>query len=172
MNADRITEIAMAAAALWLAVLLWPAGAGGPAASGLAEARARQLTGVAMERFGARLAQVRRLVDGSGDADRELSDLLEGYPGRHEAWSLAGRYHEAAGRSAPSLMAYATAVRLQPDYLDDRSGLYLGGRIGKLVDTEMERLSALKRKGSLQPADKAEIKAAYFLKRRLAGGCE
>jgi hypothetical protein len=69
-------------------------------------------------------------------------------------------------------MDYARAVRLQPDYLDDGSPLYLGARIEGVTDRELARLRAKKSAEGLAGDERDMIKAAYFLVRRIAGGCE
>jgi hypothetical protein len=76
------------------------------------------------------------------------------------------------GEEPAALMDYARVVRLQPDYLDDGSPLYLGARIEGVTDRELTRLRGKKKAEGLTGEERKLIKAAYFLVRRLAGGCE
>jgi hypothetical protein len=171
LNTNRITEILMVLTLLGMALLLSGAGSR-PAGPGLADVRPSGLAGDELARFSASLTEVRMLVDTNRNAEQGLASLLEGYPGRHEGWALSGRYHEAAGNVSMAVASYAVAVRLEPDYLDENSSLYLGSRIENAAHREFGRLMDLKNSGSLSGEDKALLKQVYFLRRRLAGGCE
>jgi hypothetical protein len=169
---NRLTELAAVAcivAAVWLLVL--PLG-GSDASGDLAGMKAQEIQGAEGEAFRSLLDEARRLVDGGGKARDRLTDLVSTYPGRHEVWALSARYHEAVKVEPAALMDYARAVRLEPDYLDDGSPLYLGARIEGVTKRELARLRAKKSAEGLSGEEGEMIKAAYFLVRRLAGGCE
>jgi hypothetical protein len=169
---DRFTELAaLACVALAVFVLFYPpseSDAGGD----LASLRVQEVQGVEGDAFRTSLAEARRLVDGGGDPENGLVDLVNRYPGRHEVWALSARHHEARGEEPAAMMDYARAVRLQPDYLDDGSPLFLGARIEGVTDRELTRLREKKSAEGLTGEERKMIKAAYFLVRRLAGGCE
>ena len=111
-------------------------------------------------------------MDSNRDPGPFLEELEQAFPGRHETWALSARYRESRGQERDALTAYARAVRLQPDYLDERSGLFLGKRIEALTDKVMEELDRIRTGKGLDSAGKELLKTAYFVKRRLAGGCE
>jgi len=169
---NRLTEIAAFAcmAAAILLLLLPPGNTEG--GGDLASLRTQEVQGAEGDAFRTSLAKARRLVDGGGDPENGLADLANRYPGRHEVWALSARHHEARGEEPAALMDYARAVRLQPDYLDDGSPLYFGVRIEGVTDRELTRLRGKKSSEGLTGEERKLIKAAYFLVRRLAGGCE
>lgn len=171
-SVDRITEaLAIICIAAALAVLTtWSRV---PAVEGsLAELRVQTVSDLEIDRFRTLLHEVRRLVDTNRDPEPLLRELKGSFPGRHEVWALTARHSESEGRDSEALAAYARAVRLQPDYLDERSGLFLGKRIEALTGKVMDGLLVMRKKGGLDRAGKKLLKTAYFLKRRLAGGCE
>jgi len=61
---------------------------------------------------------------------------------------------------------------LNGDYLDERSPICLAGRVEPLVERSFARLKDAKRARALMQEEKNLLKAVYFLRRRLAGGCE
>jgi cytochrome c-type biogenesis protein CcmH/NrfG len=171
-SVDRITE-ALAILCVAAAVITLVHSARVPAVEGsLAGLKAQTVSDQDMEKFQALLSQARRLADSNGDPEPLLTELKGNFPGRHEVWALTARHRESEGRDGDSLAAYARAVRLQPDYLDERSGLFLGKRIEVLTGRVMDELDTARRRGGLDSAGKELLKTAYFLKRRLAGGCE
>lgn len=169
---DRITEAA--------AILCLVAGLAVPAMSkkghgnepDLASLMTRELSGGDAARFRSALDGARRLVDANGKADNVLDELHAAFPGRHEVWVLSARFKENTGRPAPAMVDYARAVRLESGYIDEGSGLFLGKRIENLTDRVMDDLLRKKRRGDLDKPGSYQLKTAYFLKRRLAGGCE
>ena len=169
---NRLTELAVLACIVAAVLLLFLSAGGSKAGGELAGLRTQEVRGAEGDAFRTSLAEVRRLVDGGGNPENGLADLVSRYPGRHEVWALSARHHEARGEEPVALMDYARAVRLQPDYLDDGSPLYLGARIEGVTDRELTRLRGKKKAEGLTGEERKLIKAAYFLVRRLAGGCE
>ena len=162
----------MALAAAAMAAVLTSASPGGGGTPSLADARAQEFSASEALMFQERLDQARILVDGNRDAGPALELLTGQYPGRHEVWLLAARYAQASGRAQDAVLSYARAVRLEPDYLDHGSPVYLGDRISRLVEARLAALREIKQAGALDQSAVAELRAAYFLARRLAGGCE
>jgi hypothetical protein len=116
---------------------------------------------------------VRVLVDGNDPAAGEAAaGLVARFPGSPEAWTLHARQREGAGDGAGAAVAWARAVRLDPDLADARSPRSLAGRIGELAEKELARLRGLRRERSLDAGEGGELEAVYYLRRRLAGGCE
>ncbi|UCG38134.1 MAG: hypothetical protein JSV00_08005 [bacterium] len=169
---DRITEVM---AVLCIAGVVWfmALPGGGPGAgTTLAALRSEEIQEGDLQRFRGTLQEARRMVDSNADAKSALEALRSGYPGRHEVWVLSARYHEAAGSEPSAMLDYARAVRLEPAYLDKGSSLYLGGRIEAITGRVLTLLLEAKAGGALGAPEQEQLKAAYFLKRRLAGGCE
>jgi len=122
--------------------------------------------------FARGIKEARLLVDGNGNPAAVLAELQKQYPGRHEVWALSARFQENMGDDREALMDYARAVRLKGDYLDEGSPLYLGGRIKSLVKRTFSNLSKKKKQEGLAGDEKELLKVVYFLRRRIAGGCE
>jgi hypothetical protein len=169
---DRVTEfLAILCVIAAMAILLFPPG--GPDAGGsLAGLRPQDMQGLEAQQFRTSLDEARRLVDGGGEPENALADLTARFAGRHEVWAISARHHENTGEESAALMDYARAVRLQPDYLDEKSPLYLGPRIEGVTGRVMARLREKKTAEGLSGDEPARLKAAYFLVRRIAGGCE
>jgi len=171
-SVDRITE-ALAVLCVAAAVITLTVSARVPAVEGsLAGLRVQTVSDQDMSRFQNLLQEARRLADTNRDPEPLLKELKENFPGRHEVWALMARHAESKGSDSEALIAYARAVRLQPDYLDERSGLFLGKRIEVLTARVMDEVGAVRSSQGLDSAGKELLKMAYFLKRRLAGGCE
>ena len=171
-SVDRITE-ALAILCVAAAVITLTVSARVPVVEGsLADLRVQTVSDQDMSRFQNLLQEARRLADTNRDPKPLLKELKGSFPGRHEVWALTARHAEAEGRDSEALTAYARAVRLQPDYLDERSSLFLGKRIEVLTVRVMGDLNAARSSQGLDGAGKELLKTAYFLKRRLAGGCE
>jgi len=168
---DRITEGLIVLCIAGAVVILGGVSNTHHADIALAGLRPQEVSRQDQERFRLMIREVRRKVDGNGDPGPSLARLVEGYPGRHEVWVVDARYLESAGRDGAALVSYARAVRLEPDYLDEGSELYLGRRIGEVLNRTMGDLLRAREHG-LDEQQRIELDAAYFLERRLAGGCE
>ncbi len=172
-HTDRITDVAILVLAVFLAFQVYQSRLEEPAGmDGIVRARTQSIPPDERLAFEKGLNDARILVDSNGDADAALLTLQRRYPGRHEVWSLSGRYRESVGDVAAAIMRYARAVRLNGDYLDKGSSIYLAGRIESLVDRSFVRLKDIKKARGLTVEEKDLLKAVYFLRRRLAGGCE
>jgi len=169
---NRITE-SLAVLCAIAAVIILARSATAPAMEdSLADTKVQAVAGLDMERFNTLLNEARRITDSNGDPGPLLQVLEGSFPGRHEVWALAARSAEAQGREGEALLDFARAVRLQPDYLDKRSALFLGKRIEALTGKVMAGLDAARTSRVLDGAEKELLKTAYFLRRRMAGGCE
>ncbi len=173
-KADRIAEIAIIALLIFLGIQFLPdrTSATEATVSSLASARAEKIEPADLATFTEELKKARLLVDGNKDAENDLARLLEKYPGRHEVWSLSARYREYSSDNLKALSHYARAVRLDPDYLDKKSPIFLGHRIKNLNNNVFDDLLLKKRRSGLSAEESEYLKIAYFLRRRLAGGCE
>lgn len=170
---DRVTDIAILFLAAALVFQVYLSRPGSPAAvDGIVRARTQTIPADERMAFEEGLNDARILVDSNGDARASLLTLQRRYPGRHEVWSLSGRYHEVLGEEAAAIISYARAIRLNGDYLDERSPICLAGRVEPLVDRSFLRLKDAKRNRKLTSGEKDLLDTVYFLRRRLAGGCE
>jgi len=169
---DRITEaLAVLSVAAAMVILIYSTRVP-PVEGSLADLRVQTVSDHEIERFHSLLNEARRLTDTNRDPEHLMQELKGSFPGRHEVWALAARHWEAEGQDSEALLAYARAVRLQPDYLDEGSALFLGKRIEVLTVKVMGELDAARSSQGLDNTGKKLLKTAYFLKRRLAGGCE
>jgi len=168
---DRVSELALlvlAAAIAWQGAALFPPRQG----EGSAGAPLASLC-PASPPPSSELDRVRLLVDGNGAGAREAAlGLAASFPGSAGAWEILGRFLEGAGEEGPAVRAWARAVRLDPGLGDRGSPAYLGGRIGALAERSLARLRKAKAGRALSPAEGEELDAVYYLRRRLAGGCE
>jgi len=175
MNRTLINRLTEALAVLCAAagVLILARSATVPVIEGsLADMKVQVVAGPDMERFHTLLDEARRITDSNGDPDPLLQELEGSFPGRHEVWALAARNAAAQGRDGEALLDFARAVRLQPDYLDERSVMFLGKRIEALTGKVMAELDAARTRRDLDSSGKELLKTAYFLRRQMAGGCE
>ncbi len=173
-KADRIAEIAIIVLLVLTGFQFIPDRTPASEASieVLARAKAVSMSPAQSASFRKELDQVRLVVDSNGDAVDILEELKKKYPGRHEVWALSARFLEAVGENQQALSHYARAVRLDPGYFDKDSPIYLGHRIKSLNHNVFEDLILKKRRSGLSPGESEYLKIAYFLRRRLAGGCE
>jgi len=170
---DKLTGAAILVLAVALAFQVYHSRLAEPAGmDGIVRARIQSIPPEERLAFEQGLNDARILVDSNGDVEAALTDLRDRYSGRYEVWSLSGRYWESVGDEPGAIMDYARAVQLNGDYLDDRSSIYLGGRIQRLVDRSFVSLTERKRDQGLTGEEKNLLKTVYFLRRRLAGGCE
>ena len=170
---DKITGAAILIFAVVLAFQVYHSRSNDPAdMDGIVRARTQSIPSDERMAFEKGLNDARVLVDSNGDAGAVLLTMQHRYPGRHEVWSLSGRYHESLGEDAAAINSYARATRLNGDYLDERSPICLAGRVEPLVERSFVRLKDAKRTRVLTVQEKDLLNAVYFLRRRLAGGCE
>ena len=69
-------------------------------------------------------------------------------------------------------MPYRRAVEMEPDYVDERTPLFIGKDLKAVVEEGREKFG---REKALKPNDedvKQTLEDVYYLQRRLAGGCE
>lgn len=170
---DRIAEIGIALLAGAVLFLNLPGFSGGTdLTDDLASVRPQEVSVRDRAEFASDLDRARRLVDGNGDPRDALADLRTRFPGVHEVWALSARHREDIGEKHGAVRDYARAVRLYPDYLEDGSPFYVGARVERLADQVFGELRAARSDGGLSDDQRSTLKAVYFLRRRLAGGCE
>lgn len=102
----------------------------------------------------------------------KLEELSVRYPGEAYGLALKGRILAASGSLSQAISAYAQAVRLNGEHVDKNSPFSRREEINSIVDKGLVELLP---KIKAQPGDvslKQTIRELYYLKSRLAGGCE
>lgn len=169
------TGLAVVAAAL--VALLLTAGPGGGAGASAAVDKALQLE-IAYQARSAFLEKLYAPVEAlwrDGDAQRallKLEELARLYPGEAHGYVLAGGILAELEAHEESIAKYVRAVRLNGDYVDERSPFSRRDEIGRAVESGLERLVPRARANPDNPTLTAALKDVYYLQSRLAGGCE
>ena len=101
-----------------------------------------------------------------------LNDIIEKYPENSLSYVYMAELYLKQGNLGNCIHSYRRAVEMEPDYVDERTPLFIGTKIKKLVTEGREKFG---REKSLKPKDKEVrkvLKDIYYLQSRLAGGCE
>lgn len=102
----------------------------------------------------------------------KLEELASRYPGEAHGLLLKASLLATLGAQAQAVASYAAAVRLQGEYVDQKSPLSRRDEIARLTETGLAtyvlQLKARPDDASL----KQTVRDLYYLKSRLAGGCE
>jgi tetratricopeptide (TPR) repeat protein len=106
------------------------------------------------------------------EAMAELRDVMARYPERPRSYVYLAQLYLEQGKLGDAIHHYRQAVETEPDYVDERTPLFIGDKIKAVVTEGREKFA---REKALKPKDK-KIKMAlqdvYYLQSRLAGGCE
>ena len=106
------------------------------------------------------------------EAMTKLEDVMKKYPQRARSHVYMAQLHLKQGELASAIHDYRRAVEMEPDYVDERTPLFIGNEIKTIVEEAREKLA---RERKLRPKDetvKIALKDIYYLQSRLAGGCE
>jgi tetratricopeptide (TPR) repeat protein len=101
-----------------------------------------------------------------------LRDVIDKYPERPRSYVYLAQLYLAQGKLGDAIHNYRQAVEMEPDYVDERTPLFIGDKIKDLVTEGREKFA---REKALKPKDKGvklALKDVYYLQSRLAGGCE
>ncbi|MDY6987467.1 MAG: hypothetical protein SWQ30_05355 [Thermodesulfobacteriota bacterium] len=102
----------------------------------------------------------------------QVEDIMKSYPEKSLSYVYLARLHFKQGELGESIINYRQAVEREPDYVDERTPLFIGDEIKQIVEEGREKLG---REKELKPEDKQvrnALKDIYYLQSRLAGGCE
>jgi tetratricopeptide (TPR) repeat protein len=102
----------------------------------------------------------------------KLEDVMKKYPQRPRSHVYMAQLHLKQGELASAIHEYRQAVEMEPDYVDERTPLFIGNEIKELVVEAREKFG---REKKLRPQDKIvkiALNDVYYLQSRLAGGCE
>jgi tetratricopeptide (TPR) repeat protein len=106
------------------------------------------------------------------EAVTKLEDVMKKYPQRPRSHVYMAQLYLKQGELADAIHDYRRAVEMEPDYVDERTPLFIGDEIKEVVEEGREKFG---REKALKPKDKKVSKAlkdVYYLQSRLAGGCE
>lgn len=173
---DKLCWASLAIVLIALLVLLgMNAGSEGKAASGLDKAVEREMA------YHARVELIAKLygpVDGlrregkNQEALLKLDELVRKYPGEAHGHILQGEILREMGALDEAVASYVAGVKLNGDYLDDKSPLSRRGDIQRLVDEGLKSIGA---RSAANPGNRtiaASLQKVNYLRSRLAGGCE
>ena len=106
------------------------------------------------------------------EAMAKLKDIMKRYPEKSLSYVCLAQLYVDQGKLGDAIHSYRRAVEMEPDYVDERTPLFIGDNIKELVTEGREKFG---REKALKPKDKEVRKALkdiYYLQSRLAGGCE
>jgi len=102
----------------------------------------------------------------------KLEQIITAHPKNSMSSVYLARLHYQQGKIAAAIHSYRMAVDSEPDYVDEKTPLFLGSEIMDLIT---EARGKLKREKKLKPNDAGinlALEDVYYLQRRIAGGCE
>lgn len=106
------------------------------------------------------------------DAIARLEDIMQSYPDKALSYVYLAQVLLKQGELGDAIRNYRRAVEMEPDYVDERTPLFIGNDLKAVVEEGREKFG---REKALKPDDE-DVKRAlgdvYYLQRRLAGGCE
>jgi hypothetical protein len=108
----------------------------------------------------------------SQEALLKLDELIRTYPGEAHGHILQGEILREMGPLEEAVASFVEGVKLNGDYLDDKSPLSRRGDIQRLVDEGLKTIGA---RAATNPGNgtlAASLQKVNYLKSRLAGGCE
>jgi tetratricopeptide (TPR) repeat protein len=174
MKLDRFDIINISAAALLAAGAVFCCVAGGntAAADSIAAARSGRIKADPEMVPKIEAAQVLMESGQMREAARELKDVCRKDPFDASAHALLGQACSNLDDYPSALKQYRMCLELDADYVDKKSGKFIGNGI-KCVLSECKPV--LKSELSKNPGDKqasSAIRDVHYLERMLAGGCE
>ena len=175
---DRVHLVGLAAvlAALgWLILVGAPTDSAARADSGVERAMERQMA------YQARVAFLEQVYGPVEELRREgnpqqallmLEQLNRNYAGEAHGFILQGMILHEMGVLDRAAASFVRGLRINGDYVDQRSPLTRRAQIQALVDEGHDRLAARARANPDNPSIVAALRNVYYLQSRLAGGCE
>ncbi len=102
----------------------------------------------------------------------KLEELNRQYPGEAHGQILKGEILRRLGALPEAAASFARGVRLDGDYLEERSPLTRRTEIRQLVEEGLATVGERARAHPDNPTFSAQLRELYYLQSRLAGGCE
>lgn len=174
---DKVMWLLLAIVLFALVLLLVMNGGAGPGKSGagLGKAVEREMSYRArVELIGKLYGPVEELRKGGNNAAAllKLDELIRTYPGEAHGHILQGEILREMGAPDEAMASFVEGVKLNGDYVDDKSPLSRRKEIQQLVDDGLKKNAA---RAAANPDNRslaASLQKANYLKSRLAGGCE
>ncbi len=180
MFKDRFDKIcwALLATALISLIVMLVAGSGKPdekAGKGLGKALERDMT------YRARVDLINKLygpvetLHKAGNRQQallKLDELIRTYPGEAHGHILQGQILFEMGAFDEAVTSFFEGVKLNGDYVDNKSPLSHRQEIQRLVDEGSKSTSARAGANPDNRSIAASMRKVNYLKSRLAGGCE
>lgn len=174
---DRLLALTLLAVIAGLALILLQGASGGESAgkSPLARAMERELAYQAkVSLLGKIYGPAERLLAEGQDQQAllQLDALQRQYPGEAHGHILKGEILYRMGVLEEAAASFVQGVRLNGNYLEETSPLSRRTEIRQLVEEGLQVVGARARNHPDNPSFSAALKDLYYLKSRLAGGCE
>lgn len=167
--------IGVVAALAWFLIAGVPGASGARQASGIERAMERELAYQARAAFLQQIygpVQDLRLQGKAQQALLMLEQLNRTYAGEAHGFVLKGLILHEQGVLEEAVASFVQGLRLNGDYVDQRSPLNERPRIQKAVEEGLTVLSERARANPDNPSVAAALRNVYYLQSRLAGGCE
>ncbi len=106
------------------------------------------------------------------EAMAKIKGIMEEHPEKPMSFVYLAQLNLKEGKLGECIQNYRRAVEMEPDFVDERTPLFIGDEIKEPVTEGIEKF---KREKALKPNDeevKKTLKDVYYLQRRLSGGCE
>jgi len=171
---DRFCWLTLSAAVVSIVVLL-ARGDRGEQVAGLGKAAEKEMA------YRARIELIRNLYGPiealrsngkSQEALLKLDELLRKYPGEAHGYILQGLIQRELGAFDEAVVSLVAGIKLNGDYLDDKSPLSRRAEIERLVTEGIQRVAERAAATSGNRSTAATLRSLNYLKSRLAGGCE
>jgi len=174
MRLDRFDFMNIAAAAVFLAAALGMAASGGSGNEAVKPAASRVQAAPPSPTYYAGYDKARALFDAGqfAQAVSELGKLAGAYPAQPDVHALMGQAYSSLNDYPNAMKEYRTALQMEPEYVDKKSGRFIGKRIKATVKEGMALAKDGLAKDKDDAASRAALSDAYYLERMLAGGCE
>ncbi len=108
----------------------------------------------------------------SQEALLKLEELAVRFPGEAHGLLLKASVLAKLGADAQAASSYAAAVRQNGEYVDQKNPLSRRDEISKLTENGLVKYVPLSKSQPGDVALKQVVRDLYYLKSRLAGGCE
>ena len=102
----------------------------------------------------------------------KLDGLIRQYPGEAHGYILQGAILRDMGAADEAVASFVQGIKLNGDYLDDRSPLSRRSEIRKFVDDALKRTGTRIASNPVNRTAAETLQKLSYLRSRLAGGCE
>ena len=102
----------------------------------------------------------------------KLDELSRTYPGEAHGYMIKGEILKQTGALDEAVASYVQGIRLNGDYISEKSPLSRRPEIQKLVDDGLREIGGRARANPANRSLAESLRSIYYLKSRLAGGCE